>query len=1272
MEGLDLTNETLQSCFATYLNMAQCNANIVLKDIINRLKLSDINKDVRFYYNDDGKIVRNDFDAGSCHKAVILTQDFLDPLTETNPEIVEKLKIKFLRAFPFLVPMLSMTDFYKFTKNDKLCYITNLSEDKNTDVHAVLTHETDLLKKNSIVNVAEKLRQVLNVLNFYRNNASHYCKLTSERLEEIEPDSNKVAIALDGVFIKALEVIKKRFKLYGKQKNGRNLQFIKDAKFSKIDFRKPNGIKEPNFKWSHCFYYRDNGYYTMSKMAVVFMSCLFIEKSFATQFFDQMQETFYQNIQKEEYKMWLREIYSCFHIRLPKKNINPYDNMMILGLDMLNEVIKCPNELFDCLRTEDQDIFRKKVDVLRNRGNLLGDFITEELKETFKNLDKAEDNSLIEIDNSDPNAETVLLKRATDRFPILAMKWIDKMKLFNSLRFQVIYGIYHDVFKNNETGEKVIKKCCDNQLRTRWISKNLTTFGRINEIEKFRNESWDGKSIIHKFEEKTSEKKDKVENNLDPWITDIYTQYVVEDGHIGIKDLDNNNVSIPNIIGKEFKEIKNESPDYWLSLYDLPAMVFHKYLNLDTENVIKQYKRNYNKFFDAVINNDINLSCDNFENIEDYKKNIEEKYKIKWKDIPTKIQDYLYPLEKRGTILSKRKTLVEYAKDIISNELEDTISRITALDDYSFESKIDEKNPKFKQFLPGNLAKFLVTDIVKFQKFTDKQDKPTGINFNVLQAKLATFSTENDYDNLVIIFNNLKMLKGESAEHPFIDKIISSEDAKPQNVVQFYSKYLHAKQTYLIDKKSKNIPKSNNLNSVIESIMTKANGLSSKMRKEVFSKDENLIFDLVNKGKKNDIFKKKDLVAKYATDLSYDFSDMYFLHPNKKKWMPNYDIKEVAESYKKTTTLPNGIFCKEIRKKLESTFPNIKSKLVGKEHVNITCLLECYIQEMDDAPQCFYKFPRTYPVFTKLDKVNCNNGQESEIIYRTKNEFHFKDESNKTIKLFDVELQKYIKNRNRDSDFDEITEIKDLKKLYNEYQIQESAINRISVQDFLLFIISKDIIVENLKSGKNDVNIAEYKLKDVNPNGKTGLLATVIDLPIQVSDFNKELKTINWHFVIRDYARIFTILNDHRLQKMLALVNLSEFNSEQIQDEFAEYDRNRIKAFETIIDFEKKVNSIEFIRNKMNEDIQINKYSNFKNLIDFIKEYLVSIKNISDLSIFDFDTLINLRNDFAHGDYPLNSYFEIISITSEDNKINLSTMMVDKIKMLVKNIIDNL
>ncbi len=813
MDILDLSTDPKQECFAAYLNMAQNNVFIAMKDIVERLGLKKT-----FYKN--GKEGVNPFDESNCYDATILQDEYLKVLPDDQKE---KLKQKLLRSFPFLVPMISTDRFYAFYNKHTLYYAKEKNE-KEVSSDVTIRKEEELLQNSKIETIAKYLRNSLNVLSFYRNNASHTLPITEEIGMNIIPESNMIAIALDCVFKQACAVIKERFQLKGNEKYGKNLQFIQNARVLPKDIGKKDQkgkaikIQVPNFNYSHCFYYKDNNEYTMSRMAVVYLICMFIEKSYATQFFCQISTEFYKGIYKNEnYKMYLREIYSCYRMRISKNATNPYEGNIIFAMDILNELAKCPNELYECLCEEDQARFER--------------------------------------DNSEHTdcPDRVLLRRSSDRFPELAMKWMDGASIFNNLRFNVIYGKYHEVFKDEQQKEHGIKKCCDGVERPRWITKELTTFGRIDDLENQRTGKtgdWDGKSLVkwldNKVENETESDTVSETEDLSPWITDMCCQYVIKENNIGIKL--SGDSTLPSIDGKTLKEIKTVAPDVWLSVYELPAMVFLTILsNGEAENKILGYQKKFQNFLSDLKSG----AFGTFANREALENALKAKG-LDIKDIPSKIIDCL--LGKDQT-----KMLSKYANAFLRDELEHTRKRITDLNECKIGNEVIEPS----RFLPGNIAKYLAADIVKYCKYDNGSDKPTGLNYNVMQSKLATFANKGQFAYIKAVFSQLNMLQGGKAEHPFLQKVI---DFEPKNVEQFLAKYLTEKEAFL---------------------------------------------------------QKCELKQAKNSDAC---KSMHFLHPNRGKWQQR-NIATIANEYLNLPVqLPKGLFDEAIKKQILKQCPQLNDK----------------------------------------------------------------------------------------------------------------------------------------------------------------------------------------------------------------------------------------------------------------------------------------------------------------------------------------------------------
>jgi len=134
-------------------------------------------------------------------------------------------------------------------------------------------------------------------------------------------------------------------------------------------------------------------------------------------------------------------------VRLPLQRITSDDSKTGLMLNILGELQKCPDQLFEHLSKADQNKFRPLGEI---------EFETE------------------------TDVNEVLLKRFEDRFPELILNYFDKMECFPNLRFQVIYGRFY--FKAYE-GSGLTEN------RTRRLYKNLFAFDKIENINKAKQES---------------------------------------------------------------------------------------------------------------------------------------------------------------------------------------------------------------------------------------------------------------------------------------------------------------------------------------------------------------------------------------------------------------------------------------------------------------------------------------------------------------------------------------------------------------------------------------------------------------------------------------------------------------------------------------------------------------------------------------------------------------------------------------------------------------
>lgn len=651
----------LQSYFTGYLNMARQNCCIVLTHISKSLG----------------------FKTGDIIDTTLSTAPILGDkgLLSKKKEISDLIKVRLLSAFPILDPMI------RYHKKHG---------DLSSDYDKVIIDAGD---------VAEMLVMMLDVLTYYRDMASHIVfndsRMSEAGFAEIE---KSVANCLNYSMTVALRQVKSRFML-----NESDLKFYNRYKMVEVEVEDNGRLKKVRRPYldtsqTHSICSTDG---SLSFMGLVYLISQMIEKQYATMFFDALGRRFYSicdtipqiNVgtkenrrrrdmyvgedavrQREKQRSALREAFSILRLRLPKERLESTRCDIALGLDILNELGKCPQELFDLLSVENQNKFRIKSNI----------------------------------------GEEVLMRRYGDRFPQFALRWLDETKKFRKLRFHVSYGKYRWLFCPE-------KKCADGETRPRWLQKELNGFGRIQDIENMRTgvvPGWDGVNLIRKFEDVVSD------DQTDAYITDFRSQYLFNRDKIGLSMSDN----IPGI------HERNVVPDAWLSVYDIQAVLFMALLRdggVEVESIISNCLTVYKKLFDDFRNK----KWDNInkDKISTYAAgNGSVKYTLQWKDVPRRILDKVMSV-KRKSFDEKAETMLNLMVNRTERQLNGFREQLEiALDvDNNKQGKA-----RFVDIRAGRLANFLAKDIVRLMPVADGgTNKPTGLNYRIVQKEIATFGS---------------------------------------------------------------------------------------------------------------------------------------------------------------------------------------------------------------------------------------------------------------------------------------------------------------------------------------------------------------------------------------------------------------------------------------------------------------------------------------------------------------------------------------------------
>lgn len=639
--------------------------------------------------------------------------------SDEYPERTSLIKEKLVASFPFVK---IMAEIIRGNENEK---------------------EKNAKKKRKEINTSDiwnALNMVFRVLKKYRDYTTHYSISDSQWddgsvfLEEYETPLSDV---LNKYYTVALRSVKERYNYDTKQ-----LGFLQDHRYKKI-VRSGKSMMVTNYDFELSIQSINgdkNKRPHLSGTGVILLLCMLLEKKYIKSFLDKIR--LYNKEKKEENKILYRSM-SINSVVLPRERIRSDKGGMATALDILNELKRCPRELFDTLAFEDQSRFR--------------------------------------ISSADHNE--VFMMRYKDRFAQLSLQFIDQNKLFDGIRFHLNMGKLRYLFASE-------KHCIDGQTRVRVLEHRLNGYGRLEEMEQQRKNAdrtfLDTGIKIRDFE---NVKRDDANADNYPYIVDTYTHYMIENNKIEMLLTDDN--VMPDIEQRGDKwYVKKLIPTCRMSVLELPAMMFHMYLlgPHETENRIKTICGNYCKLFRAMTNG--MLTKDNIS-----------RFGISMADIPKKVIDAVNGVSKgkdyNAFVIKTLNELLEET-NILIKRLKKDINEVC-----SESNKMGKR--RFKQISSGRLADFLAKDIVRFQPSLDDEnygsDKLTGMNYKVMQASMAIYNSDGKDINKAFskfkkMFVTAGLVDGSTDKvHPFLHDALSK---KSENTVDFYANYLNARKNYLI------------------------------------------------------------------------------------------------------------------------------------------------------------------------------------------------------------------------------------------------------------------------------------------------------------------------------------------------------------------------------------------------------------------------------------------------------------------------------------------
>lgn len=412
--------------------------------------------------------------------------------------------------------------------------------------------ESTLTKDNQIevgLIYAQYIKSLHFILENWRNYTTHYYhkEINSTSIgEDHQQVYTHLIKAMPAIYEKALQIVTKRFAATPQQLSHLYLT-TKDGKPTDCHY---TPIQQKEF----------------SEKGLALFTCLFLHKRDAMQFMQQLKGFKDTRGKSQQYT---HELYTTLRFNAPKRIMRiqqkQSDNIS-LGLDILNELTKCPLEIYRHLHPSKQ----KEFEI-----------------------------SISDIDDTENEEDTVISKhiRFKDRYETLMLRSLEQSKACESLLFYIHLGNY--------IKDSYDKTYIDNSKDVRCITRQLSGFGKIKnsfyandnysdtEVHAFINTSEEN-PFLSKFGEQMQQANPGIPVTIEspdtftPHILEAYPSYIINDNKIGIQfaPSDNDKLVLPTF--DEQLRTHNPLATFWLSKYELPALAFYAYLKDNYTDKLKE------------------------------------------------------------------------------------------------------------------------------------------------------------------------------------------------------------------------------------------------------------------------------------------------------------------------------------------------------------------------------------------------------------------------------------------------------------------------------------------------------------------------------------------------------------------------------------------------------------------------------------------------------------------------------------------------------------
>lgn len=531
--------------------------------------------------------------------------------------------------------------------------------------------------------------QLDEVRNFY----THYIHepIKYYQIELSDGNKNSIPWCITQIYDGALNLIKERF-----QAEENEIEHLRRYK------RKGRKVvlKTPDDK----FFYTLNEGNTFTDVGIAFFISLFLNRKYGYLFLKQLSG--FKRGETRQYRFTL-EVFTALTTKPPVERLRYEENDKLnYAMDILNEISKIPIELYDTLDPAYKKAYNEALDPL------------------------AETDDLFDL----PERSRI---RFRSRFEPLSLRYLDEHPDFKEIGFYTYLGNYfHKGYS---------KITIDNVQYNRFINFQLAGF--CKNIGVGLSDELLQKLKIKSLDVSAGELPDI--NNFEPYLVEATPHYIVNGNKIGIKILPDGKNCFPTITEKG---AKMPVPDYWLSKYELPAMLFYAYLRTSSK-----------------LSRHCPLSV----------REILEKYTLR--------QVSESSSEDKSELMLRRVEKAIYWCDTKLNEIE----------------RIREQSAAFGKkrhevLRAGKIAEVLARDMIWLQpSYADGKDKVTGSNFQALQRSIAYYGRTKEH--LKDIFIRAGLINSKNP-HPFLNEV---DPKKFLSLNSFYIAYLKRRKTYFEQQKKK-------------------------------------------------------------------------------------------------------------------------------------------------------------------------------------------------------------------------------------------------------------------------------------------------------------------------------------------------------------------------------------------------------------------------------------------------------------------------------------